>query len=102
MFEVTVKRSASHLKVKNNLIQNNTTLYGPELDAVADNAVNEYELNMNKVHEMFKNLIYQVKGDRDLEEVLTDVARIMRLKYENPLRAPRIVLLGPAGSGRST
>ena len=30
-----VKRSTSITKVKNNLIQNNTTLYGPELEDVS-------------------------------------------------------------------
>jgi hypothetical protein len=54
-----VKRSTSITKVKNNLIAANTTLYGPELDAVASLALDEYDLNIRGVKDAFKGFIYE-------------------------------------------
>lgn len=54
-----VKRSTSITKVKNNLIANNSTLYGPELEEVANQALEEYDLNIKGVKSAFKGFIYE-------------------------------------------
>lgn len=54
-----VKKSTSITKVKNNLIQNNTVLYGPELEETANSAVEEYELHIKGVQSAFNGFIYE-------------------------------------------
>ena len=45
--------------MKNNLIANNSTLYGPELEEVANQAVDEYDLHVKGVKSAFKGFIYE-------------------------------------------
>lgn len=87
-----------------NLIANNTTLYGPDLDNVVANAAQEYELNIKGVQEAFKGFIYQIDGDGVKEDVLNKIANMLKLKMRSnaPRRPPRILILGPPGSGRSS
>lgn len=54
-----VRRSTSVTKVKNNLIAANSSLYGPELDQVANQALDEYELHIKGVKSAFKGFIYE-------------------------------------------
>jgi adenylate kinase family enzyme len=54
-----IKKSTSLTKVKNNLIAANTTLYGPELDEVANQALDEYDLHIRGVRSAFKGFIYE-------------------------------------------
>jgi hypothetical protein len=54
-----VKRSTSITKVKNNLIANNTSLYGPELDDTAAQALDEFELHIKGVKSAFNGFIYE-------------------------------------------
>ena len=96
-------------RVKENLMAANSPLYGPELDEVALQAVEEYMLHMRGVKNAFQGFVYDYNtcegGDkRDQSEVANDLARMLRIRYKNdaPRRPPRIILLGPPGSGRST
>ena len=41
------------------MIASNTTLYGPELDEVANQALDEYELHIKGVRSAFKGFIYE-------------------------------------------
>jgi len=100
-----VKRSTSITKVKNNLIQNNTTLYGPELEEVSAQAVDEYELHIKGVKNAFNGFIYEYSAaEKAQNDVANDLARMLRIRYRSnaPRRPPRVILLGPPGSGRST
>lgn len=100
-----VKRSTSITKVKNNLIAANTTLYGPELDDVASQAVDEYDLNVKGVKTAFKGFIYEYSAiDKAQNDVANELARMLRIRFRSnaPRRPPRVILLGPPGSGRST
>jgi adenylate kinase len=100
-----VKRSASISKVKQNLISNNTVLYGPELEEVANQAVEEYELHVKGVKSAFNGFIYEYSAaDKVQNDVANDLARMLRIRYRSnaPRRPPRVILLGPPGSGRST
>lgn len=48
-----VKPSASLARLKNNLIGINQSLYGPELEELASQCLQEYELNMRGVRDAF-------------------------------------------------
>jgi len=100
-----VKRSASITKIKNNLIAANTILYGPDLDEVANSAMEEYDLHIKGVRSAFKGFIYEYNAiDKQKNDVANDLARLLRLRFRSnaPRRPPRVILLGPPGSGRST
>ena len=100
-----VKRTTSITKVKNNLIAANTTLYGPELDEVANQALEEYDLHVRGVRTAFKGFIYEYNAiDKAQNDVANELARMLRIRYRSnaPRRPPRVILLGPPGSGRST
>ena len=100
-----VKRTTSITKVKNNLIAANTTLYGPELDEVANQALEEYDLHVRGVRTAFKGFIYEYNAiDKAQNDVANELARMLRIRYRSnaPRRPPRVILLGPPVSGRST
>jgi adenylate kinase family enzyme len=100
-----VKRSTSITKVKNNLIAANTTLYGPELDEVAGQAIDEYDLNVKGVKTAFKGFLYEYNAiDKPQNDVANELARMLRIRFRSnaPRRPPRVILLGPPGSGRSS
>ncbi len=95
----------SQAKVKSNMIANNTTLYGPELEDAAVAALNEYDLHIKGVKSAFKGFIYEYNSnDKDQNDVANDLARMLRIRFRSnaPRRPPRVILLGPPGSGRST
>ena len=80
-------------------------LYGPELEEVANQAVEEYELHVKGVKTAFNGFIYEYNAvDKAQNDVANDLARMLRIRYRNnaPRRPPRVILLGPPGSGRST
>ena len=87
---------------RNKLISNNSPLYGPELDRVAANGVEEYNLNIEGIKEAFKGFLYNVSADRPQEDILSDLARMIKMKIQSPKRPPRVMILGPPGSGRSS
>lgn len=91
--------------MKNNLIANNSPLYGTELDDAAKLAIDEYELNIKGVKNSFKGFIYEYSAvDKAQNDVANDLARMLRLRCKSGAlrRPPRVILLGPPGSGRST
>ena len=100
-----MNKAASIAKVKNNLIAANTTLYGPELEDVANRALEEYELHIKGVKSAFKGFIYNYDATNKTQtNVANDLAVMLRIRFRNnaPRRPPRIILLGPPGSGRHT
>ena len=87
------------------MIANNSTLYGTELEDAAELAIDEYELNIKGVKNAFKGFIYEYNAiDKAQNDVANDLARMLRLRCKSgaPRRPPRVILLGPPGSGRST
>ena len=65
----------------------------------------EYDMNMNAVNATFNQFIYQYDaGDKAQNDVANDLARMLRIKYRNnaPRRPPKVMLIGPPGSGRTT
>lgn len=83
----------------------NSPLYGPELDEVSEQALEEYRLHMRGVKSAFQGFVYEYDAsEKDQSEVANDLARMLRIRYKNdaPRRPPRVIILGPTGSGRST
>jgi adenylate kinase len=66
--------------------------------------VQEYDLHIRGVKDAFKGFIYEINSEGNKDEVLNDIAKMLKLKMRNnaPRRPPRILILGPPGSGRSS
>lgn len=56
--------------VKNNLISNNTTLYGPELDRVAINAIQEHRFNNDMVKNLLGPFIHDIDSNSTKDDSL--------------------------------
>jgi len=105
IIQMRVAAGTTASRVKANLMAANSPLYGPELDEVAQQAVEEYELHQRGVNSTFAGFIYDYAADeKEQNEVANDLARMLRIRYKSdaPRRPPRVILLGPPGSGRST
>jgi adenylate kinase len=99
------KHQTSSMRIKNNLLGANSPLYGPELDEVAEQAIEEFKLHIEGVKKAFKGFIYEYDAiDKDQNEIANDLARMLRIRYKNdaPRRPPRVIIAGPPGSGRAT
>ena len=99
-----VKYSAAIARMKNNLIQVNQSLYGNELEDLASNTYKEYELNMKGVKEVFNQFIFEhMAEDKTSGDVTAELKKMLDLRFKSdaPRRPPRIVIMGPPGSGRS-
>jgi adenylate kinase len=62
-------------------------------------------MNINAVRQSFKQFIFEYNAsDVTVSDVTKDLARMLRLRYKSdaPRRPPRVIILGPPGSGRST
>jgi 2-phosphoglycerate kinase len=55
------------------------------------------------VKEVCKGSIIEMDGNKNESTVLEEIARILKLTKSNaPRRPPRIVLMGPPGTGKSS
>jgi SpoVK/Ycf46/Vps4 family AAA+-type ATPase len=100
-----VKNSASLARIKNNLIGINQSLYGPELEDLAHQSLQEYELNMKGVKEAFDQFIFEHDAlDKTQTDVGNELKKMLSLRFKSnaPRRPPRVIILGPPGSGRDT
>jgi len=62
-------------------------------------------MNINQIRDSFNQFIYEYDAvDKTTSDITKDLARMLKLRYKSdaPRRPPRVVLLGPPGSGRST
>lgn len=100
---LTVKKPSSQLKVKNNLISNATGLYGPELERVANNAIEEYYYHIKSVKELVEEakMIQEYDSNQNKDDVCSEIAKMIQIRIDNPLRLPRIIFMGPPGSGKT-
>ena len=74
-------------------------------DEIAEKMHLEYEINMNAVKETFNQFMYEIDcAEKTQSDVAQDLARMLRIRYRNnaPRRPPKVILIGPPGSGRST
>lgn len=53
IINMNIAKQSTTTRIKNNLLAANSPLYGPELDEVADQSVEEYNLHMRGVRSAF-------------------------------------------------
>ena len=60
-------------------------------------------MNMRAVRNSFKQFIFEYDADRPHPDISADLFKMLKLRFQNgaPRRPPKIILLGPPGSGRS-
>jgi adenylate kinase len=80
---------------------------GGDKDDLINTRLQQYQRHIISIVELFKNVIRQVEvsaGDDDQNIVYTTIKNCLHVRpYANaPLRPPRICLVGPCGSGRTT
>ena len=102
---LNIRAESSLQKIKQRAYERNPQLYGDELDQTAMQIYSDYDMNMNAVRSSFKQFIFEYNAtDVAVSDVTKDLARMLRLRYKSdaPRRPPRVILLGPPGSSRST
>jgi pantothenate kinase len=80
-------------------------IFGEEVEEHYHKIKSEHELNLNGVKDTFNNFIFQYDTTGNpLEQTVADLGRMMNLRFRinAPRRPPRVIILGPPGSGRST
>ena len=102
---LSIRKHNALARIKQNLVATNQDVYGDLADEVAERMYQEWEVNHNAVTETFNQFIYNMDcTDKAQNEVANDLARMLRIRHRNnaPRRPPRVILIGPPGSGRST
>lgn len=62
-------------------------------------------MNINQIRNSFQQFIFEYDAvDKTTSDITKDLARMLKLRYKSdaPRRPPRVILLGPPGSSRST
>ncbi len=65
----------------------------------------DMDMNTNAVRQSFKQFIFEYDATNlSVSDVTKDIARMLRLRYKTdaPRRPPRVILLGPPASSRTT
>ena len=97
------KRESRHLRDQS--IGESGNEVGEEVEEHYHKIKSEHELNLNGVKDTFNNFIFQYDtSGNPLEQTVADLGRMMNLRFRinAPRRPPRVIILGPPGSGRST
>ena len=93
-------------RIKNKLIQVNQALYGPELDALAEHCYMEHCMQERGVFSVFGDYVSHFDCDvfSSQQEVQNELLKILKLRFKNdaPRTPPKIIILGPPGSGKTT
>ena len=97
--ELTIERVIESMRTDDNPVK----YQEDEIDTLARSALTEYKLHMEGVKEVCKGYIYTLDGNKPQGVVTEDIARNLRIRNKSnaPKRAPRILIHGPPGSGRS-
>lgn len=74
-----------------------------KIDSIIEDSVQEYHTHIEGVKDIYKGMISIIDGNQKQDVVLQEIARILKLKMiDAPRRAPKILLIGAPGSGKST
>jgi adenylate kinase len=96
--QVTIEKVKKNLKSEESLIQ----YPDEEIDSLARSALTEYKVHIHAVKEVCKGSIIELDGNKDLNLVLEDIARNLKMNISNaPRRPPRVFLIGPPGSRKT-
>lgn len=76
----------------------------PECDEAFLNAWNEHNYHVNGVKEVYRSQYHEIEGHGDIDKISDYAARIflMRGRSNAPRKPPKLVVIGPPCSGRST
>jgi len=79
-------------------------LDSPETVQAAENALLEYDYHSRGVKEVYRIQHHPVEASDDQQVTIDRVSKLMAMRGRSsaPRRPPRVVVLGPPGSGRST
>lgn len=99
---LNVDKDKSIEKIKKSMIDDGTNHVGEELDTAAEVALSEYDLHIGGVKDCYKQFIYEADVDKPMDEMEQDLLKMVKIKLNDPMRPPRIIILGPPGSGRAT
>lgn len=105
MILLDVNDELTKQRVKENLTsdESNVKIEDDKLTETIDTAVEEYHTHIEGVKDVYKGMISVIDANKNQDIVLQEIARILKLKENNaPRRAPRIVLIGAPGSGKTT
>jgi len=100
-----IKKHTSLARIKQNLVSASADIYGDMADEVAERIYNEFDINMKAVLDTFNQFIYTIDcSERAQNEIANDLARMLRIRHRNnaPRRPPKVLLIGPPGSGKSS
>eukprot|EP00826_Nyctotherus_ovalis_P039115 TRINITY_DN3730_c0_g1_i26.p1 TRINITY_DN3730_c0_g1~~TRINITY_DN3730_c0_g1_i26.p1 ORF type:complete len:438 (-),score=132.75 TRINITY_DN3730_c0_g1_i26:108-1421(-) len=75
-----------------------------EAEKIVNNAVLEYNININDVKGMIPSMYCEIDGTQPQNMIVDDMRRIMKLRVKpsGPRSPPRIVVVGAPGSGKTT
>lgn len=74
-----------------------------KINNIVSEALEEYQINVKAVKEVYQNHINIMVKERDIENIIEDISRIMKFKNKTlgARKPPRILLLGPPCSKKS-
>lgn len=99
---LNVDHETSIEKISKAMIDQGTKLIGNELERAVETSLSEYDLHIKGVKDSYRKFVYEVEADKTLEEMEQDLLKMVKIKITDQMRPPRIIILGPPGSGRST
>ena len=105
MINLTASRDCSLEKFKQDALARNSSCDEDQLCEIAERMYTEWEINSNAVLSTFNQYIYEKEvTDMESMEVTSDLKRMLSIRFRNnaPRRPPKILLIGPPGSGRTT
>ena len=98
-------KEASVGRMKELACQRNSALSEEEADEMAERQYMEWEINSNAVLQTYNQFVYSKDCSGIPEdEVCSDLKRMLSIRFRNnaPRRPPKVLIIGPPGSGRST
>ena len=105
MINLTTTKECTMEKFKQDAQARNSDCDDDQLSEIAERMYQEWEINCNAVLSTFNQYVYEkdVTGMETMY-VANDLKRMLSIRFRNnaPRRPPKILLIGPPGSGRST
>lgn len=105
MILLDVSDKLTKQRVKENLTSDEAVVKidDDKIQEAIDSAVQEYHTHIEGVEDIYRGMISVIDANKRQDVVLQEIARILKLKVNNaPRKAPRIVLIGAPGSGKTT
>lgn len=102
---LSINEGVSLARIRQNCAEVDQQLYGQELEQVAKSLYREWDVHQREVNAAFSQFVYFYDcNDKQQQDVANDLARMLRIRFRNgaPRRPPKVLLLGPPGSGRTT